>query len=167
MLQRSAPGRGCTMPYAMQVFQDEDRYDFRVIDRDGEPWFVLADGCRKLGIVSPSDAATRLDDDEKMTLALSEGHSGIRGGARRLNLINESGLCSLVLRSARPEAKRFKTWITSDVLPSTRKTGTYGGRVPAFIRRYNENRDCQTASNRDPLSAPETDPLALSWPGAA
>lgn len=56
-----------------------------------------------------------------------------------MSIINESGLYSLVLRSRKPEAKKFKKWITSEVLPSIRKTGSYGGRVPAFIKRYNEN----------------------------
>jgi prophage antirepressor-like protein len=126
----------------MQIFEyEEDDAQFRVFDRDGEPWFVLADVCRKLGIANPSDAAARLDDDEKMTLGISEGQSGVRGGARQMNIINESGLYSLVLRSSKPEAKRFKKWITSEVLPAIRKTGAYSGRVPAFIKRFNENWD--------------------------
>ncbi|GGL62490.1 BRO-N domain-containing protein [Wenxinia marina] len=129
------------MQYAMQVFQYEDDTDFRVIDRNGEPWFVLFDVCKKLGIANPSDAASRLDADEVMTLGISEGQPGRKGGARKLNIINESGLYSLVLRSTKPEAKRFKKWITSEVLQSIRKTGSYGGRVPAFIRRFNENWD--------------------------
>lgn len=127
------------MQYAMQVFEDTEHDPFRVIDRNGEPWFVLADVCRSLGIKNPSDAAARLDDDEKMTLDITEGHSGVRGGARRMTVINESGLYSVILRSDKPEAKQFKKWVTSEVLPSIRKTGGYGGRVPAFIRRYNEN----------------------------
>lgn len=56
-------------------------------------------------------------------------------------VINESGLYSLILTSRKPAAKRFKKWVTSEVLPSIRKTGGYGGRVPAFIRRYNDNWD--------------------------
>ena len=125
----------------MQVFQYEDSDQFRVIDRDGEPWFVLSEVCKKLAIANPSDAASRLDDDEKMTIGITEGHSGQRGGARKLTIINESGLYSIILRSNKPEAKRFKKWITSEVLPSIRKTGGYNGRTPAFIRRYNANWD--------------------------
>lgn len=98
----------------------------RVIDRDGEPWFVLADVCGVLEIGNPSDAASRLDDDEKMTLDNTEGHSGRRGGAQSFTIINESGLYSLVLTSRKPAAKRFKKWVTADVLPTIRKTGTYG-----------------------------------------
>lgn len=129
------------MQYHLQVFQTEDQFDFRIIDRAGEPWFVLADVCRALEIKNPSDAAGRLDADEKMTLALTEGQTGVRGGPRVMTIINESGLFSIILRSDKPGAKRFKKWVTSEVLPTIRKTGSYGNRVPAFIRRYNENWD--------------------------
>lgn len=135
------------MQYAMQVFEDHDHDEFRVIDRNGEPWFVLAEVCRKLGIANPYDVASRLDDDEKMTLDISEGHSGIRGGARKLNIINESGLYNVILRSTKPEAKKFRKWVTSEVLPAIRKRGSYGARVPAFIRRYNENWDRVSAGH--------------------
>lgn len=129
------------MQYAMQVFQYEDNDEFRVIDRNGEPWFVLSEVCKRLGISNTSDAAGRLDDDEKMTLLISERRPADRGRDRPVTVINESGLYSIVLRSNKPEAKRFKKWITSEVLPSIRKTGSYHGRIPAFIRRYNENWD--------------------------
>jgi prophage antirepressor-like protein len=127
----------------MMQFETEDHQEFRIIDRDGEPWFVLADVCKALDIKNPSDAAARLDPEEKMTLDLAEGQSGVRGGARRMNIINESGLYSTILRSEKAGAKRFKKWITSEVLPSIRRTGGYKLRpdVPAFIRRYNENWD--------------------------
>ena len=97
----------------------------RVIDRDGNPWFVLADVCRVLEISNPSDAASRLDPDEKMTLDNTEGHSGQRGGAQFLTIINESGLYSLVMTSRKPEAKVFRKWVTAEVVPSVRKTGAY------------------------------------------
>jgi prophage antirepressor-like protein len=131
------------MQYHLQVFEYEDHRQFRIIDRDGEPWFVLVDACRALDIKNPSDAASRLDADEKMTLALTEGQSGSRGGARSMNVISESGLYSLILRSDKPEAKRFKKWVTAEVLPTIRRTGGYGHRpqLPAFIRRFNENWD--------------------------
>ena len=129
------------MQYSLKVFETEDHWGFRVIDQDGKPWFVLADVCRAIQINNPSDAARRLDDDEKMTLDLTEGQSGVRGGARKMNLVNESGLYSLVIRSDKPEAKRFRKWVTSEVLPSIRKTGAYGGKpiIPRFVIRANEN----------------------------
>jgi len=129
------------MQQALQVFETEDHSQFRTINRDGEPWFVLVDVCRALDIKNPSDAAARLDDDEKMTLGLTEGQTGVRGGARSMTIISESGLYSVILRSDKPGAKRFKKWVTSEVLPSIRKTGGYGGAVPAFIKRFQANWD--------------------------
>ncbi|WP_068119614.1 BRO-N domain-containing protein [Tropicimonas marinistellae] len=124
------------MQYAMQVFQYEDDTDFRVIDRNGEPWFVMREVANKLGIKNPSDISARLDDDEKGVAQIDTP-----GGKQNVRIINESGLYSAILGSSKPEAKRFKKWITSEVLPSIRKTGSYGGRIPAFIKRFNENWD--------------------------
>lgn len=109
---------------ALTPFQFEGE-DVRLFDRNGEPWFVLADVCVVLEHSNPSVAAQRLDEDEKMTLNISEGHSGQRGGAQSITIINESGLYSLVLTSRKPAAKRFKKWVTSEVLPSLRRTGMY------------------------------------------
>jgi len=134
------------MQYEMQIFEYEDNEQFRVIDRNGEPWFVLNEVCKKLGIANAPDAASRLDDDEKMTIGNPDGQTG-RGGARVITIINESGLYSVILRSNKPEAKRFKKWVTSEVLPSIRKTGAYAGKTPAFIRRYNDNWDCVGAGH--------------------
>ncbi|HCE0849757.1 TPA: phage antirepressor protein [Acinetobacter baumannii] len=89
-----------------------------IVKEDGEIWFVLSDVCSVLEIGNPSDAARRLDDDE-VTLDIIEGNH------RPTNLVNESGLYSLVLTSRKPEAKQFKKWVTSDVLPSIRKNGGY------------------------------------------
>ncbi|HAV2820267.1 phage antirepressor protein [Acinetobacter baumannii] len=89
-----------------------------IVKDDGEIWFVLSDVCSVLEIGNPSDAARRLDNDE-VTLDIIEGNH------RPTNLVNESGLYSLVLTSRKPEAKQFKKWVTSDVLPSIRKNGGY------------------------------------------
>lgn len=94
-----------------------------MIDRDDGPWLVLADVCAVLEIANPRDAAKRLDADEKATVANADGRAG--HGAQTYNIINESGLWSLVLTSRKPEAKRFKKWLTSEVIPSIRKTGSY------------------------------------------
>ena len=109
----------------MTVFENEQFGNVRVIDRDGELWFVAADVCRALGIINTSAALGRLDDDEKMTLDLTDSHIGQRGGAQFMKIINESGLYALVLGSRKPEAKAFKRWITHEVIPALRKTGTY------------------------------------------
>lgn len=92
-------------------------HSVRVIDEDGEPWFVLADVCQTLGLSNPSVVAGRLDEDERAKFNL-----GRQGEA---TVINESGLYSLVLRSDKPEAKPFKRWVTHEVLPAIRKTGSY------------------------------------------
>lgn len=132
------------MQYTMQVFEyEEDDTQFRVLDRNGEPWFVLSEVCKKLGIVNVSDAASRVDDDEKDNIGITDAI----GRSRSTIIINESGLYTLVLRSSKPEAKRFKKWVTSEVLPTIRKTGAYNGRVPAFIKRFNENWDRVPASH--------------------
>ncbi len=104
-------------------FLFEDAHLVRGVIRDGEPWFVLADVCRVLEIGNPSQAATRLDDDERATLTNNEGQAG--QGAQSFTIINESGLYSLILTSRKPAAKRFKKWVTAEVLPSIRKTGAY------------------------------------------
>ena len=125
------------MQYALQVFETEDHFDFRTIDRDGEPWFVLNDVCRALEISNPSDAASRLDADEKAALGITD----VIGRLQSQTIINESGLYSLILTSRKESARRFKKWVTSVVLPQIRRTGSFYGRVPAFIARFNANAD--------------------------
>jgi len=90
----------------------------RVVDRDGEPWFVAIDVCRILDIANVTQAIQRLDDDE-VTLCKTEGSH------RPTNLVNESGLYALILRSNKPQARPFRKWVTSEVLPAIRRTGGY------------------------------------------
>lgn len=114
----------------IQVFNNTQFGEVRSINMNGEPWFVAADVCRALEISNPSDALGRLDSDERMTLDSTEGHSGQRGGAQKLNIVNEPGLYTLVLGSRKPEAKAFKRWITHEVIPAIRKTGGYTIKKP-------------------------------------
>jgi len=91
----------------------------RVITRNDQPWFVANDVCQALGYSNTSKAiGDHLDNDERHNESLERGGS--------LLLINESGLYALVLRSRKPEARKFAKWVTSEVLPSIRKTGSYG-----------------------------------------
>ena len=92
----------------------------RVLQIEDAPWFVATDVAESLGYKSPKDAASYLDDDEK-------GSAIVRtpGGDQKLTVINESGLYALVLRSRKPEARKFAKWVTAEVLPSIRKTGQY------------------------------------------
>lgn len=106
------------IPYAF-----EGRNVLRVVNREGEPWFVLADLCRTLELTNPYMVGLSLDADEKMTLSLTEGHSGQRGGAQSVLIINESGLWAVMLKSVKPVAKRLRRWLTNEVIPSIRKTG--------------------------------------------
>jgi prophage antirepressor-like protein len=81
--------------------------------------------CNVLGLTNPTKALYGLDDDEKMNLTIGKGHSRGRGGAQFQNLVNESGLYSLIFQSRKPEAHAFRKWVTSELLPVVRKTGKY------------------------------------------
>ncbi len=100
--------------------------EVRVLDQAGEPWWVLTDVCSVLEIRNAPDAANRLDEDEKSTIVITD--SGNLNADR--TIINESGLWSLVLTSRKAAAKRFKKWITAEVIPSIRKTGGYTMAAP-------------------------------------
>ena len=93
----------------------------RVVEIDGEPYWVAKDVCDVLGIDNTSQALSRLDDDEKNTIILNDGNRGNPNMA----VVSESGLYALIFTSRKPEAKVFKKWVTSEVLPSIRKTGVY------------------------------------------
>jgi anti-repressor protein len=105
---------GGSMP---TVFEFEGN-SVRVVLRDGEPWWVLADVCKVLGVQNSSAVAERLDDNERSRLNL--GRQG------EVNIINESGLYEVIFQSRKPEAKRFQKWVFEEVLPAIRKTGAYG-----------------------------------------
>ena len=105
----------------LQIFNNSDFGNIRVVENSGEPWFVGKDVAEVLGYTNPSKAlADHVDADDKLNneTLLSLGQ---RGGW----LINESGLYSLILSSKLPTAKKFKRWVTSEVLPAIRKTGSY------------------------------------------
>ncbi len=105
----------------LQVFQNNQFGNIRAIVQNGEPWFVAADVCRALEVKNNRDAINRLDNDEKNTVALTDGNRG----NPNTTIVNEPGLYTLVLGSRKPEAKQFKRWITHEVIPSIRKTGGY------------------------------------------
>jgi len=111
----------------LQTF-DFNEAPVRVLLRDEVPWFVAADVCRVLDIQNPTDAVKGLDEDETITLANSEGNPRA-GIPHQLRLVSESGLYALVFKSRKPEAKRFRKWVTAEVLPALRQTGRY--EIPA------------------------------------
>lgn len=100
---------------APSIFRYEGQ-DVRTVTLDEETWFFAADVCSVLEITNVSQAITRLDDDE-VTLISNEG-------APR-NVVSEGGLFALILGSRKPEARSFKRWVTHEVLPSIRRTGSY------------------------------------------
>ena len=106
----------------LQIFNNPEFGEVRTTVIDGEPWFAGADVAKALGYSNVRDAiAKHVDDEDKNTVAIRDG---IKGNPNK-TIINESGLYSLVLSSKLPTAKRFKRWVTSEVLPTIRKTGSY------------------------------------------
>lgn len=100
---------------------DFETHAVRMIMIKNQPWWVAADVCRAMTIANHKDAVSRLDNDEKSVVGISDPH----GREQMTTVINEAGLWSLVLSSTKAEAKRFKRWLTHEVLPSIRKTGSY------------------------------------------
>lgn len=101
----------------LQVFKFNSN-EVRTVIKDGEPWFVAKDVTDVLEIKNTTDAVKRLEDEEVARFNLG----GLSGEA---NIVNESGLYSLIMASRKPEAKQFKRWVTGEVLPSIRKHGAY------------------------------------------
>ncbi len=103
----------------IQVFEYQSN-KVRTVDMDGAPWFVLKDVCEVLGLGNSRMVSDRLDEDEKGVSKIDT-----LGGVQNVTIINESGLYNVILRSDKPEAKPFRKWVTSEVLPSIRKHGAY------------------------------------------
>nr|UWF84860.1 MAG: hypothetical protein [Bacteriophage sp.] len=131
----------------VSVFESSDFGELRIIvDPKGDVWFVASDVAKSLGYVNAKDAIKRhVDNDDSMLLQVSDNQWGVNQSLLKtryidsIRIINESGLYSLILSSKLESAKRFKKWVTSEVLPSIRKTGEYktssGGKgilVPDF-----------------------------------
>lgn len=101
----------------LQVFKNPEFGEIRIVEKDGEPWFVAVDVCDILGLSNPTIVVSRLDKDERAKFNL-----GRQGDS---TIVNEPGLYTLILGSRKPEAKAFKRWITHDIIPSIRKYGAY------------------------------------------
>lgn len=104
----------------IQVFEYQNN-KVRTVDVDGEAWFVLKDVCKVLDIADHKVVARRLDEDEVCQTPLTDS----MGRQQSTTIINESGLYHVILRSDKPEAAPFRRWVTNDVLPAIRKTGSY------------------------------------------
>jgi prophage antirepressor-like protein len=121
----------------MQVFNSPDGLAIRTLEKNGEPWFVATDVCRALEIANPSQAVNGnsrdgggLDEDERGICT-----ADTTSGAQAMLCVNESGLYSLIFKSRKSVAKTFRKWVTSDVLPSIRKTGSYS--TPQKVEQLN------------------------------
>lgn len=104
----------------LQIFKSNEFGEIRTVTKNNEPWFIATDVCSALDISNTSQALTRLDDDEKNTIILNEGI-----GNPNKSIVSEYGLYNLILASRKKEAKKFKRWITHEVIPSIRKYGAY------------------------------------------
>lgn len=114
---------------SIEVFENPIFGQIRMVMVDDEPMFCLVDVCRALEIKNATDVAKRLDEDELTRLNLG-------GRAGESNFITESGLYAVIVRSDKPNAKKFRKWVTSDVLPTIRKTGGYVNNDELFISTY-------------------------------
>jgi len=104
----------------LQIFNYKGK-EVRTVEKDGQPWWVLKDVCGVLDLAEAHRVATRLDEDERTQVTVTDS----LGRNQETTVINESGLYNVIIRSDKPEAKPFRKWVTSEVLPSIRKHGAY------------------------------------------
>jgi len=123
----------------MNSIQHFDNLDLdthiRVLEKDDQPHFVAKDICNALGLTNSRMATQSLDDDELVSLKLTSG-----GQERAMNCVTESGLYALIFKSKKSAAKKFRKWVTSEVLPAIRKQGRYdpqelAAQMPPLVRR--------------------------------
>ena len=119
------------MEQVIKIFENEEFGKIRTVIKDGEPWFVLADICKILEISNSRMVAGRLDAEELMSVKLTSG-----GQRREMTAVSESGLYAVILRSDKPQAKPFRKWVTTEILPTIRRTGGYVANEDMFIENY-------------------------------
>lgn len=112
----------------------------RIIDQNGEPWWIAKDVCECLEIANHRDALSRLDEDDVGSTDVTDA----LGRPQETSIINEPGLYNLILGSRKPEAKAFKRWVTHEVLPSIRKQGSYTHDQQATQQAPNQRRRLRT-----------------------
>jgi len=120
-----------------------DKNEVRIVMKNNIPWFVAKDIGNALGILNSRDTYTRLDDDQRDAVLIDTP-----GGSQKMIIVNESGLYTIILSGRKEEAKKFRRWITADVLPSIRKYGVYATddtiakiqRDPALIAQMIEDK---------------------------
>lgn len=121
------------MEQGLQIFNHARFGQIRAVEIDGEPWFYGKDVADALGYSNSRDAlAKHVDAEDKNTVAKRDGSAG----NQNVTVINESGLYALIVSSKLPDAKKFKRWVTHDVLPTIRKTGGYVSNEDLFLNTY-------------------------------
>lgn len=141
----------------LQIFNNEEFGEVRTAVINDEPMFCLIDICKALEIKNATDVAKRLDEDERTRLNL--GRQG------ETNFITESGLYAVILRSDKPNAKKFRKWVTSEVLPSIRKNGSYsmpkttGGQIQLLAQGYTELEQVVNSIKEDMTELKDNTPL--------
>ena len=132
---------------SIKVYENKEFGSIRMIEKDGEPWFVGKDVAEALGYSNASKAVhIHVDDEDRRFIMINTADSqngNVPCGKSKTTIINESGLYSLIMSSRLPEAKKFKRWVTSEVLPSIRKNGSYGfekaERINVMLRSQDED----------------------------
>ncbi|MBY6838845.1 Bro-N domain-containing protein [Clostridium botulinum] len=145
------------MKNELMIFKNEEFGQVRTVIIKGEPWFVGKDIAEKLGYKKPRNAITSHVDKEDKKVAPIQGDLG---GTQEMIIINESGLYCLILSSKLPQAKEFKKWVTSEVLPSLRKNGTYSITTPTINSNLTDLVQ-STITNIVPLIANEMGKVVL------
>lgn len=148
----------------LKLFQFHDE-SIRVVTIDGAPWWVLNDVCVAIGISAPHRAATRLDSEDLRSTQVLDSN----GHRQENTIVNESGLYDLIFVSRKPAAREFKRWITSQVIPSIRKTGMYVSEIdlPRALRQYADAVEEKMRAESRAITAEtyiqETRPAVTEW----
>ena len=173
MLDSIVPSNSQELPNASSALKlfENPQFRVRVIMRCAEPWFVASDACDGLALSNVSKALADLDDDDKLkltkdeldTLTSSDGiKCSVDSRVQSLNLVSEAGLYDLIMQSRKPEAKAFKRWVTHEVLPSIRKTGSYSvvqptlaipKTLPEALRAYADEVERREAAEKRAITA--------------
>lgn len=136
----------------------------RTVTIDGDPWFVGKDACDAVGISKYRDAIVQLDEDERVSAAVDTP-----GGAQQMTLVSEAGVYALMLISRSPKVKSFRRWLTHEVLPELRRTGSYSVEptAPALPQDYEEALVALLGQVRETkaleVKVAELEPAANSW----
>lgn len=147
-------------------FTYESATDVRVLSIDGEPWFVLADLVRALGLTTVARVRDRLSDDVSQTHPIPDS----MGRIQQTTIVSEPGMYEVIIRSDAPAAEPFRRWLTHDVIPQIRKTGTYGlqRQLPQNFAEALRELACEVEAHElAKVRIRELEPAASAWSAIA